>query len=171
MINFGFPNINRLLNIGIPFKSDALFWLDGTISGNEFVDKSGNGRNFTITNKDFDDDWYKGFPYKSAATISAPVGDATLIAADVNNFLYDSGGTPNEIPVVSLFQDIDYANKLFCQIIEPIVNTLPLETIVNGVINYDIETYQGYVKDIVLYKNVKTGNDLTKCNNYYQVPT
>jgi hypothetical protein len=42
-------------------------------------------------------------------------GDAVLIAADINNFLYDAGGTPNAIPVVSLFQDIDYEHKIFCK--------------------------------------------------------
>ena len=155
------PVRNGLIRKGvqIPFKSDALFWLDGTISGDEFVDKSGNNRNFTITNKDFDSDWTKGFPYKSAATISAPAGDATLIAADINNFLYDSGGTPNEIPVVSLFQDIDYENKLFCRHAAQIVD-------VNNV-----EIYEPRVLDIVLYNTIKTGADLTKCQSYFSVPT
>jgi hypothetical protein len=143
----------------IPFASDALFWLDGSISGNEFVDFSGNSRNFTITGKDFDDDWMLGFPYKSIATISAPVGDAVLIAADINNFLYDAGGDPNTIPVVSFFQDIDYGHKLFCRHVDQITD-------VNGV-----ETYEPRVLDIVLYNNVKSGSDLTSCQNYYNVPT
>lgn len=144
---------------GIPNQTDALFWLDGTISGDEFVDKSGNGRNFTITSKDFPDNWSKGFPYKSAATISAPVGDATLIAADVNNFLYDSAGDPNAIPVVSFFQDIEYANKLFCRHKAQVLNVV------------GVETYEPRVLDIVLYDTVKAGDDLTTCQTYYGVPT
>jgi len=145
-------------NTSIPLKSDALFWLDGTISGNTFVDKSGNNRNFTITGKDFVSNWTKGFPYKSTATISAPVGDATLIAADVNNFLY-TAGTPNQIPVVSFFQDIDYVHKLFCRHASQIVDA-------NGV-----ETYEARVMEIVLYVNAKTGADLTTCQTYYSVTT
>jgi hypothetical protein len=133
-----------------------LIWLDGTISGNEFVDKSGNGRNFTITNKDFTASY---FPYKSIATISAPAADTVLIAADINNFLYDSGGTPNEIPVTSLFQNIDYENKLFCKHIDQTVDG-------NGV-----ETQEPYVTDIVLYASVLTGADLQTANIYYSVPT
>ena len=92
----------------IPFREDALVRLDGTvtnISGSYYlVDNSGNGRNFLITGYDFSylPNNYKGFPYKSLATISAPAGDATLIAADINNFLYSSGGTPNAIPVTAL---------------------------------------------------------------------
>ena len=34
-----------------------------------------------------------------------------MIAADINNFLYDSGGDPNAIPVVSLFHQ-SFFNKL-----------------------------------------------------------
>lgn len=147
---------------GIPFKSDSLFWLDGTILYSApnyyFVDKSGNGRNFLITGYDFDTAWTKGFPYKSAATISAPTGDATLIAADINNYLYAAGGTPNAIPVVSLFQDVDYEHKLFCRHEAQVIDG-------NGV-----ETYEPRVKDIVLYTNVKSGADLTKCQSYYGVP-
>lgn len=139
----------------IPFESDALFWLDGTISGNEFIDVSGNNKNFTITNKDFSID---GLPYKSAATISAPIGDSTLIAADINNFLYDSGGTPNQIPVVSFFQNIDYENKLFCRHEVQVLDG-------NGV-----ETYEPRVLDIVLYDTVKERYDLLECQDYYSVP-
>lgn len=149
-------NFVQKAGLAIPFKSDALFWLDGTISGNEFIDKSGNGRNFAITNNDIGTS--KGFKYKSAATISAPVGDAVLIAADINNFLYDSGGTPNEISVISLFQNIDYEDKLF---------TRHKDISVNAV---GVETYEPRVLDIVLYDNVKVGDELTKCNSYFEVP-
>ena len=144
---------------GIPFASDAMFWLDGTIVGTDFVDKSGNGRDFAITGKDFDSDWTNGIPYKSAATIAAPAADAPLIAADINNFLYDSGGTPNQIPVVSFFQNIDYEDKLFCRHDAQVVD------------GNNAETYKPRVLDITLYENVKTGSDLTKCNIYFSVPT
>ena len=91
-IGIGIGNRLGFFSGGIPLQSSALVWLDGELDGNEFVDKSGNARNFTITNKDFTANY---FPYKSAATISAPVGDATLIAADVNNFLYGPGADLN----------------------------------------------------------------------------
>ena len=144
----------------IPSSSDALFWLDGTISGNYFLDKSGSERHFLITGNDFPSDWVSGFPYKSGATISAPAGDATLIAADINNFLYDSGGTPNEIYVVSLFQNIDYEDKLFVRHSAQVLNPTT-----------GVETSGAYVRDIVLYAGVKTGFDLARCNGYYGVPT
>jgi hypothetical protein len=141
---------------GIPAQSSALVWLDGTLSGSEFVDKSGNGRNFTITNKDFTANY---LPYKSAATISAPTSDATLIAADVNNFLYDTGGTPNQIPVVSFFQNIDYEDIGFSRHVAQTLNG-------NGV-----ETREPHVKDFVWYAAALTGSDLTAANSYYGVPT
>jgi len=148
---------------GIPFKTDALVWLDGDIllNGSDyyFADKSGYARNFLITSYDFNSDWDKGFPYKTAATISAPAGDTALIAADINNFLYASNGTPNQIPVISLFQDIDYEHKLFCRHSAQVLDS-------NGV-----ETYEPRVLDIVLYNTVKSGNDLVTCQSYYSVPT
>lgn len=144
-----------MLNKRIPFVENALFWLDGTVVSNEFIDKSGNGRNFTITNKDFTTNY---FPYKSKATISAPVGDTELIAADVNNFLYDSGGSPNEIPVTALFQNIDYADKLFCR---------HGNQGLNGSL---VETIEPRVLEIVLYTSALTGDDLTTADTYYSVP-
>jgi hypothetical protein len=143
---------------GIPNVADALFWLDGLISGTQLLDKSGNGRHFTITEKDFADGWMVGMPYKSAATISAPVGDATLIAADINNYLYASNGTPNQIPVISLFQDVDYEHKLFCRHFAQVIDA------------YGVETNEPRVLDIVLYNTVKTGGELTNCQTYYGVP-
>jgi len=145
----------------IPNKSDALFWLDGIItdeSGTKyFRDKTDNGRKFLITGYDFDSTWMAGMPYKSAATISAPVGDATLIAADINSYLY-TDGTPNQIPVVSLFQDIDYEHKLFCRHFAQVVDG-------NGV-----ETNEARVFDIVLYNTVKVGGELINCQTYFGVP-
>jgi len=146
----------------IPFRSDALVILDGKvqkISGSwYFVDKSGNGRNFLITGIDFDSsNIQKGFPYKTLATISAPAGDATLIAADVNSFLYTSG-TPNQLPVVSFFQDIDYAHKIFSLHKSQVVDTVSREV------------YEPRMLEFVIYNTVKNGTDLLKCNNYFRVP-
>ena len=147
---------------GIPFKTDLLFWLNGIVidvGGTKyFKDASTNARNFLITTYDFDSTWDKGYPWKSAATISAPTGDAILIAADKNNFLYDSGGTPNQIPVTSLFQDIDYEHRFFNRHAPQVLDS-------NGV-----EIYEPRVLDIVLYANVKSGADLTTCQSYYGVP-
>lgn len=136
-------------------SAEPLFWLSGLVSGNQFVDESGNGRHFTITGKDWTGN---NFPYKSAATISPPAGDAALIAADINNFLYDSGGDPNEIPVVSFFQNIDYGNIGFCRHIAQIVN-------VDGA-----ETTEPAVTDVVWYESALTGGDLTIANSYFGVP-
>lgn len=139
----------------IPAYNSALVWLDGEVSGDEFVDQTGNGRNFTITGKDWDSGSY--FPYKSAATISAPAGDATLIAADVNNFLY-TAGTPNEIPVVSFFQNIDYEDKIFCRHIAQVTD------------GDGVETTEPSIGDICVYDSVLAGADLTLAETYYGVP-
>lgn len=161
----GFTTIKQITDAitamieGIPNIENALFWLDGFILDNQFLDRSGHGRHFTITGKDFSDDWVFGFPYKSAATISAPVGDATLIAADINNFLYASNGTPNQIPVISLFQDVDYEHRLFSRHIPQVLD-------LNG-----IEIQEPKVIDIVFYNTVKSGDDLDICQLYYGVPT
>jgi len=161
MIN---ANLNRndCKKAGLPYPTaDLLLHLDGTILDVEgtkyFIDKK-SGKNFLITGYDFATDWTKGFPYKSAATISAPVGDATLIAADINNFLYDSGWNPNQIPVVSLFQDIDYEHRLFCKHESQILD-------VNGV-----EIYEPRVSRIVFYSTVQADANLAKCNSYFGVP-
>jgi hypothetical protein len=149
----------RGAGLPIPTPSDALFHLDGTVieisSSFYFKDRTTNGRNFLITGKDFTT---TGFPYKSSATISAPAGDTTLIAADVNGFLY-TAGTPNQIPVVSLFQNIEYENKLFTRHAAQTLNA-------GG-----FETYEPRVLDIVLYSSARTGADLTTCQTYYSVPT
>lgn len=144
-----------------PTISDALVWLDGTIiqsGGNYyFKDQSGNGRNFLITGYDFDSSLVKGFPYKSSATISAPAGDAILQAADLNSYLYTSG-TANQIPVVSLFQDVDYEHKFFTRHKAQVVDS------------NDVEVYEPRIMDIVFYNTVKTGSNLTACQTYFNVP-
>lgn len=147
---------------GVPEYSDVLFHLNGVIEEDSgsyyFSDHSGNNRRFLITNKDFPSDWTIGFPYKSQATISAPADDAVLIAADINNYLYASDGTPNEIPVVSLFQDVDYEHKLFCRHREQVLGA------------DDEEVIAPRVAEIVLYNGARTGTGLTECQSYFSVP-
>lgn len=157
------PHFQQKKSLLSYWKPLSLFFLDGSITDVEgtkyFVDKSTNGRNFLITGYDFASDWTTGFPYKSAATISAPAADAALIAADINNFLYDSEGAPNQIPVVSLFQDIDYEHKIFCKHAAQVVDG-------NGV-----ETYEPRVSHIFMTTDVLTGADLTKAQTDFNVPT
>jgi len=145
----------------VPDSANALFWLNGDVvftSGNYyFVDRSVNGRNFLITGYDFEAGT-KGFPYKSLATISAPIADAILISADVNSFLY-TAGVPNQIPVVSLFQDIDYEHKLFCR---------HANQLLDGTLK---EIYEPRALDITLYNTVLSGTLLTDCQIYFNVPT
>jgi hypothetical protein len=166
---------NSLISTGeIPYQENALVWIDGVTieeSGVKyFVDKK-SGKNFKITDYDFPEAWTEGFPYKSKATISAPVGDAALIAADINNFLYDSGGVPNQIPVVSLFNNIDYENKIFCRNVEPVTETKTVETTVDGVFeSYDIEVSEGFVKDIVVYIDSFIYANMGLVNKYFNVP-
>lgn len=149
----------------IPFGDTALVHLDGTVQlilGSHYlIDKSGNGRNFLITGYDFSylSNTYKGFPYKSLATISAPAGDAELIAADVNNYLYNSSGTPNQIPVTALYNDIDYAHKIFIRHDTRVANV------------FGNEVYEPLVSDIAVYPFAMAGTDLLKCLDFYNVPT
>jgi hypothetical protein len=152
-----------VIDDGIPFKSDAFEIWDYRESeiitnGSNKYFKGQNGHNLLITGFDFDAGWGKGFLYKSAATVSAPAGDTAFIATDVNHFFYDISGTPNQIPVISLFQNVDYAGKLFSRHYTQTVDP-------NGV-----ETYEARVWQTVLYNNVKTGVDLVKCNPYFKVP-
>lgn len=152
----GFDKHNKSGKL-IPNKSDSFVWLDGTISGNNFVDKI-SGRLFPIANKDFPTGWVKGFPYKSAATFSAPVGDTELIAKDVDGFFY-TAGVPNQIPVNACFHDINYAHRLFFRHIGQSVD-----------IDTYAETYEPRVAEMVLYNTAVTGNDLTARNTYFNVP-
>lgn len=146
-----------------PFLSDAFEIWDYreseiiTIGENKYF-KGKNGHNLLITGYDFDAGFSKGFLYKTAATVSAPAGDAEFIAADINNFFYASDGTPNQIPVISFFENVDYAGKLFNRHYTQTVN------------EQGVETYEPRVWQSVLYNTAKTGADLTKCNSYYSVP-
>jgi hypothetical protein len=125
----------------LPASNLVTLWLDGTIidvSGSKyFVDKK-SGNNVLITGYDFPTGWVKGFPYKSAATID----------------IFGQTG----VPVVSLFQDIDYGHQYFCRHVAQVVDG-------NGV-----ETSKGYVAEIVAYSTPLTGGDLTSANTYYGVP-
>lgn len=140
----------------------SLFFLDGTIitvgENKYFEDKSVNDRHFLITGYDFATDWTTGFPYKSAATISAPAADAALIAADINNFLYAADETPNQIPVVSLFQNIDYENTIYCKHEAQVLDA-------NGV-----ETYEPRVSEVFMTASALSATDLVKANTYFGVP-
>ena len=145
-----------------PYQYDMPFLLDGTIiqiGGNYyFKDRTKNNRHFLITGYDFPTGWTHGFPYKSAATISAPANDFELWAYDVDSFLYDGNHNPRQIPVISLFQNIGYVNRLFCK-----HESQQLDA--NGV-----ETYEPRVSQIVLYRTVKTSTQLTNCNSHFGVP-
>lgn len=147
-----------------PFTSDAFEIWDYreseiiTVGENKYF-KGKNGHNLLITGYDFEAGWNKGFLYKSAATVSAPAGDTAFIAADLNNFFYATDGTPNQIPVISMFQNVDYAGRLFSKHYEQSVDYLT-----------QVETYEPRVWQTVLYNTVKTDADLTKCNSYYSVP-
>ena len=146
---------------GIPVRSKSIANYDGTITlvgeSYYFVDKSGNDRNLLITGYDFDNTWQKGFPYKSAATISAPADDAAFIAADTTGFWY-TDGTPNQIPVTARFPNVDYANHTFLKNIEP---TQDYYT--------ELETYEGRIKEIVVYAGL-SASEIASCNSYFNVP-
>lgn len=129
--------------------------IDGTIIGNEFIDKSGNGFNLDIINNDIESGF--GFPYKSAALIAQKAANYGKVA-DVNNFWFDSGGTPNQIPVVSLFQNIDYANKIFTK------------HQAQGLNANNEEVIEPMVTMIVTYKNALVSS-LTEASTYFEVPT
>lgn len=150
-------------SLPIPTPKDALFYLDGTITlvdtNYYFKDKTTNNRDFLITDYDFNSDWTKGFPYKSAATISAPIGDTVLITADVNNFFYAADSTPNQLYVINFFQDIEYAHKVFSKHTERILNA------------DSVEIYEPRVSGIAMYGDARSGADLTSCQSYFGVPT
>ena len=155
--------INRMLG-GCPYKSGALIYTNFSIIEigglKYFKDTSGNGRHLLITDYDFPSDWTKGFPIKSKATVSAPVGDTTLIASDVNNFWYTSG-TPNQIPAVLFFQNIGYADKIFCK---------RRVQIVDSAYNYR-EVIEPAISELIFYNTAKTGVELGALNAYFAVPT
>ena len=129
--------------------------IDGTIIGNEFIDKSGNGYNLDIINNDIESGF--GFPYKCAALISQKAANYGKVS-DVNNFWFDSGGTPNQIPVVSLFQNIDYANQIFTK------------HQAQGLNSNSEEVVEPMVTMIVTYKTPLVSS-VTEASTYFEVPT
>jgi hypothetical protein len=130
-------------------------YIDGTISGNEFVDKSGNGYNLDIINNDLDSTLV-GFPYKSTALVAQKAANFGLIP-DNNNFWFDSGGTPNQIPVHCLYENVDYNNQTFCKHEAQVLNASGFETTSGKVIN------------ICTYSAALTGANLTAANTYFGV--
>ena len=159
MIGIG---ISPFLRHGNTSESPSSFgtlvqFIDGTISGNEFVDKSGNGYNLDIINNDLDSTLL-GFPYKSTAFVAQKSANYGLIP-DNNNFWFDSGGTPNQIPVHCLFQNIDYNNQTFC-----LHEAQALDS--NG-----FEVISGKVLYICTYSAALTGAKLTAANTYFGTPT
>lgn len=139
----------------IPAQDIAMQYFDGTRVGNEFIDKGIQGLNLDIIDNDIE--LTSGFPYKSAAKIKQKATSFGLIP-NPNLFWFQADGTPNEIPVVSLFQNIDYANQIFTRHAAQQVDG-------NGV-----ETYEPRVLDIVTYASALTGDNLTLANAYYKVP-
>ena len=168
---------NRRATSDIPGDT-PVYHLDGTILGSELVDII-NGYNFTITNKDFDSDTYGGIPFKSIATISAPgSGDAktAVLAIDVNNFWYDSGGNPNNVPLSAFFQNVDFVNRLFCRHTDRVIDeneeeiTPPMITDIVGystvqTIDSEFTDFYGTDIDVSLITKAlwvaKDGNDST----------
>lgn len=148
---------------GIPFKSDALFWLDGTLNGTgtALVDKI-NGWEFPLSAAY---DWgthLKIIPYKTLLTIKAPASPSDAATAikldDPKNFWYAGTAVANR-PVHFSNGNIDYNYQTFAKICNRVVDA-------NGV-----EIKPAGITDIVLYKTPKTGADLAKCNAYFNVPT
>ena len=155
--------ITKMLG-GCPYKSGSLLYTNFSIieigGSKYFKDTSGNGRHLLITDYDFGSDYVKGFPIKSKATVSAPAGDATLIAADVNSFWYTSG-TPNQLPATCFFQNIGYADKIFCKRRVQIVDSA-----------YDYrEVIEPAISELIFYDTSKTGVELGALNAYFAVPT
>jgi hypothetical protein len=123
-----------------------------------FIDISGNGRHIKITNCDFNiADPQRGWTYNSRATITAPAGDATFIAADTDSMFYE-GGVAQAVNSRHLFQDINYSHKIFSR---HTIRTVD----VNG-----NQNYVPHVQCLVMYANAQSGNALTRCNEYYGVP-
>jgi len=153
------PIVNRRLSFSIekrlPFSyGNVVQYLSGIV-GNEMIDISGNNYHADIINKDF---YINGIPYKSAALISQKSENFGLIP-DPTNFWYTTGGTPNQIPVVSLYQNIDYENQIFCNHVAQALGS-------NGV-----ETTEPFVYEIVTYSSALTGINLTNASVYFGVPT
>ncbi len=131
-------------------------YFDGTIIGNTMIDKSGNGYHIDIINNDITPG-FVGIPYKSGALIAQKVANFGLVP-DPTNFWF-TAGIPNQIPVVSLFQNIDYGNQIFTRHVAQSLNGAGEEIIEPAVIEF------------ATYATVLTGASLTNANIYFGVPT
>jgi len=150
-------DIFNKIKTGGPFSFGTLVqYFDGTIVGNELLDISGNGYNLDIIGNDLSP-LYSGLPYKSTALVAQKIANYGLIP-DNNNFWFDSGGVPNQIPIHCLFQNIDYNNQTFC-LHEPQV----LDA--NG-----FETTSAKVLKICTYSAPLTGANLTFADDYFDTP-
>jgi hypothetical protein len=141
--NFNANAIPHSLTTLNPFPVPSLqtFASDLTVKqvGSDYYFKAQKGSDLLITGYDFPIGWTKGFPYKSAATI-------------------DIFGLTT-VPVVSLFQNMEYGNQFFTKHVAQVVDE-------NGV-----ETSEAYVSAIVAYSAPLTGADLTTANTFFGVPT
>jgi hypothetical protein len=146
---------------GPPAMEDIVQWFNGEyyLSGGVYYlrDKSGNGYDAEIVDFDWDENWTtRGFSYNSVAMIKQPStgGDYDAFYPEDNRkFWYGSANTPREIPVISLSQDIHYANKIFTRHIN--------STSIND---------RGYIKDIITYDSSLTGSNLTEAQTYFEIP-
>lgn len=148
-----------MVTVSTPAKKfgQVVQYIDGTLSStaNEFIDKSGNGYNLDIINRDFNTN---GFPYKSIAFVAQKAANFGKIP-NPNYFWFTAGGTPNQIPVNLLFQNIDYGYQIFCKHQSALYNGTG-------------EQYQEpKVMEIVTYTTALSGNNLTLANTYFGVPT
>ena len=153
---------SKVLREGFPPVSEKLVqWLNGEWYESEgkyyFKDKSGNDFDAEIIDFDLDLNWIaRGFSYNSKAKIKQPstgVVYTVLYAADSHKFWYSAANTPREIPVISLFQDVNYEHKIFTRHI-----------------NSKSENIRGYIKDICTYESELSGDDLSLAQSYFNPP-
>ena len=145
-------SVSIIYSFGTPIQ-----YFDGTISGNTLLDKSINGYDIDIINNDIVVGTV-GIPYKSSALLAQKASNFGKVP-DVNNFWFTSGGVPNQIPVVSFFQNIEYSNQIFTRHRDQLVNSSGVETV------------EPLIIDIVTYSTALTGSSLVSANAYFGVPT
>lgn len=136
----GIGQNGSLLN---PFPVPSLQTLASDLTvkkvGSDYYFKSLVGSDILITNYDFPEGWVKGWPLKSKATI------------DVFGQI--------AVPVISLFQNLDYGNQYFTKQVAQVVDE-------NG-----IEISPAYVSAIVAYSEVLTGDNLAIAQIFYNAPS
>ncbi len=146
---FNAPTVNLF---GTPVQ-----YFNGTILGNTLLDASINGYDADIINNDIDSS-IAGIPYTSLALIAQKAANFGKIP-DPTNFWFTSAGVPNQIPVTSFFQNIDYVNQIFCKHSVQTLDSNNVEIIAPAVI------------EIVTYSAALTGTNLASANNYFNVST